>query len=140
MKILITKTQLFCVFGSPVTVKRGENIVFHGVEGDSIIIAHPNGKTTKTSVVDGSVTVKPYEMSNGAHYIALWDDGERIPVGNLVITEDKATVFEISASDAIQRLAVSLDETVQLVESLEKRIDEMDDEFHQIPIANKSEV
>jgi hypothetical protein len=140
MTVDIIKTQLFCAFRSPVTIKRSENIVMSGVYGNHLRVSIPNKGNKKISISDGSATIRPYEMQTGTYEIDLFDDGEKIPLGTLSVNEDKATLTQISVSEAILRIVTTLDDVIRTVEETETRLDDMDEEFHHIPIANQSEV
>ena len=129
MKINVTKTPIYYVFGHPVTVNKTENIVFQGFDDEIFRILSPNGKNLKTRIVDGSVIVNPYEMICGTHILTSIDKkGRSTTIGTITITETKATVSMVDFKKALYMIADCLtticNQTEENTKNIKKLIDQ----------------
>ena len=135
MKIKVTPTKLFYVFGSPVTVRRSENIVLEGIEGRYVLISSPASRTSKIALANDSVTLKPYDMSYGIHELYAVDEkGVSIPIGTVGIVADTATVGEVCAMDAINKLALFVEDMRKNLVDVASRLSALEKERHEIDI------
>lgn len=131
MKIDVKKTNLFYIFGSPVTVKRTENIVISGLECLFAQLCVCDSVKIAMKPVDGSITLKPYELMNGTYELRAVDENRNsIDIGTVSITDTFATVSEISASKAIDKLALWAEKIDCSLEKVVRTLDQMDKEIH----------
>lgn len=135
MKINAKKTTLFYVFGSPVTVKRTENIVIDGLEGTYVQITSPSKKIARIAIASGSVTIKPYEMSYGIHELHSVDSrGISTPIGTIGILDDSATISQVKIPDAVNALALFCEEVRASLKLANQRIATLEEERHNIQL------
>lgn len=140
MNVTMKRTSVFYVFGSPVTVKKTENIVMDGLEGEYLLICSPYDKKARVALASGTVTIKPYEMSYGIHELYTVDKrGVSIPVGTVGILADSATLGEVCIGDAINKLALFSEDIRDGLASVTKRVAKLEAERHQINLLDKEE-
>ena len=131
MKVNVTRTNLFYIFGSPVTVKRTENIVLSGLECAYVQICVCSNAKINMKPVNGEITLKPYELMNGMYELRAVDENRNtIDIGTVSITDTFATVSEISASKAIDKLALWAEKIDCSLEKVVRTLDQMDKEIH----------
>ena len=137
MKVKMKKTHLFYIFGSPVTVRRGENIHLNGLEGEYLSISSSEKKNARLKITDGSVILKPYEMPSGLHELSTVDGkGEKRHVGSLSISAEHVTLAEIGVGDGMDRIAVFLDNLWHSHIDIDSRLAKLEKETHTIRLVD----